>query len=105
MVRRNGDAIMRFTDRHGGPPRQDLRQHAPARGGEMEDDDEGKTAVGRHSFEELAKGFYAAGRGADSNDVKWCINHLFVPLLVPPGAAACRSGRKRTCTAKLIAYE
>ena len=60
-------AVGGLGHRHGCPARQDFRQHASSVGREVQHDDEGEAAIGRHPGEELVESLDAAGRGADGD--------------------------------------
>ena len=68
MVRADRVAVMGLGHRHGGPARQDRRQHAGAVRPEVKDDDESQPAIGRHFFKEAAKCLYPAGRSTDTDN-------------------------------------
>jgi hypothetical protein len=68
VVGRDPHAVFDLYNRHCGAGAQDMRHLAFAFRIEMQHHDEGAATVGRHGIEEMAKGFDATSRCADTDD-------------------------------------
>ena len=68
VVRLHPRLVLDLGDRHRGRPRQDLRQQAVVRRGQVLHQHEGHAGVDRQRAEQLREGLQPAGRGADADD-------------------------------------
>jgi hypothetical protein len=71
-IGREPHAVLDLNDRHRRAGAQDAGQFAFALRIEMQHDNEGRAAVGRHRVEETAQSFDAAGRRADADNRHSC---------------------------------
>ena len=73
VVRLDRRLVLNLHDRHCRRPRQDFRQGAGVRRGEVLHQDERHAGIGRQRLEQLRECLQSAGRGADADDRERCV--------------------------------